>query len=123
VNKKQNVLKGEHGSGVTHPALLDILTHTANPVEQALQRPKDRMKKRPLTFKHVTHENADRLRYCNNEAEEDHDLCDTGYGHLSTSKSLRPQQRVQQVNEQKNRRNPCNRVIYGLLLKAVLQPS
>ena len=69
--------ESDQGRRIAHPGLLDFFVHTTQPVDHPLQRSKYRMKKCPLPFEDVVHENACGLRDRKHEREEDQNLRDT----------------------------------------------
>ena len=80
------------------PRLLDVLLHTSKPVNQALDRTKHGMKKRPLPFKDAVHKTARWFGNGEHKREEDHDLCNTQQSHKTTSISVGPTVRVASVH-------------------------
>ena len=59
--QKTEYAQGDQGCRVAHPGLLDIFVDAAEPIDQPFERPENRMKERPLAFKHPIHEDARRL--------------------------------------------------------------
>jgi hypothetical protein len=79
----------------------------------------DGMKPSLLTLKNTIHVRTQRLREGQQNQEEEQDLCNADPSHFSTSKLLRPKQRIHQVNKKSGRHDSSNGIFHGTLLKTL----
>src|SRR5579864_8797206 len=77
------------------------------------------MKQSLFTLKHTIHVHAQRLGERQQNQEVENDLCNADQSHFSTSKLLRPKQRIHQVNKKSGRHDSRNGVFHGTLLKTL----
>ena len=108
-----------HGGRVADPRLLLVLADSAKPIDQPLQWAKNGVKKCSLALEDTVHERAHGLGDRQHNTEKNQYLRNTDPSHFSTSKLLRPKQRVHQINEQSRRHDSRNGVFHGILLKTL----
>jgi hypothetical protein len=99
-----------------------VFADSPNPVDQAFQRAKDRVKERPLAFKNTIQEPTKWFGKSHYNYEKHQYLSNTERSHFITSKPFRHQQRIHQINEETSGNNSRDGVLHGILLKTLRRP-
>ena len=100
MNSELDHAEREQRAGVLRPALLGLLANAAEPVDDALERPEQRVEERPLALEHPRHEQAERLGQARTSAAKKRIWTTPTACHARTSVPLRAEQRDDQVPEQ-----------------------